>query len=354
MAKSERSRTSAPAVATHGARDDQQPLRHPRHHVLERDGGRVDVRERLVALVHGHREEGEHRHDPAGDDRRRQLRRVGDVAGEQQEHAERVEPDDRDQVPDRRAPERRALRPREARVVGGERRPGDHAREHQVDALPERREAALAVRVPEGGQVGLVDHPPGQVAERGDHEPDRELAHVAADEADRPEQREPDRDRAEQDRPEPLGAEAEHPVGERGGGARDDDQLVGRPAEALERRSAPSRGTSRAARAARASAPSPARARRCRSPLRRRAARSRRPRRSRSRGAPASARGRERAARPRRSRAARRRGSPRGGASRRARAPAGAPVPARCPSSECRCSCRPSLRRCEPDQVLRV
>ena len=52
-------------------------------------------------------------------------------------------------------------------------------------------------------QLGLVDDPPGQVGERGEHEPDRELADVAADEADRPEQREHHRDRAEQQRPEP-------------------------------------------------------------------------------------------------------------------------------------------------------
>jgi hypothetical protein len=88
--------------------------------------------------------------------------------------------------------------------------------------------------VPERGQVGLVDRPPGQVAERGEHEPDGELADVAADEADRPEQRERDRDATEEQRPEPLRPEAEHAVGEGGAGARDDDQLVHGPAQALD------------------------------------------------------------------------------------------------------------------------
>ena len=55
------------------------------------------------------------------------------------------------------------------------------------------------------------------------------------------------------------------------GRRRDHDQLEDRPAEALQRRSARSRGTSRGGRAARAGAPSPARARRRRSAPRARA-----------------------------------------------------------------------------------
>ena len=50
---------SAPTVASAETRDDQQPLGNARNEILERDRGRVDVRESLVGLVDGEREEGE-------------------------------------------------------------------------------------------------------------------------------------------------------------------------------------------------------------------------------------------------------------------------------------------------------
>ncbi len=92
----------------------------------------------------------------------------------------------------------------------------------------------MAVTVPELAQARAVEHPPGQVEERGEHDPDRELADVAAHEPDRPEQREHDRDPAEEQRPEPARVEAEHPIGERGRRRRDDQQLEDRPAEVLD------------------------------------------------------------------------------------------------------------------------
>ena len=82
-------------------------------------------------------------------------------------------------------------------------------------------------------QVGLVQHPPGQVHERREHRPDREPAHVAPDEADRPQQGEPDGDQTEQQRPQPAALEAEDLLRERRRRSRDHDQLEGRPAEVL-------------------------------------------------------------------------------------------------------------------------
>src|SRR6266567_7855985 len=79
--------------------------------------------------------------------------------------------------------------------------------------------------VPERVQVRLVEHPPGQVDDRGCDGPDRELLQVAADEADRAHQPEHERDRAEEQRPEPALAKAEHALRQRGGRGRDDDQL---------------------------------------------------------------------------------------------------------------------------------
>ena len=72
---------------------DQQALRHARQHVLERDGRRVDVRERLVGLVHGEREQREPRGEAAGRDGRHQLRGIA-VGGARrhQQRAEGVEP----------------------------------------------------------------------------------------------------------------------------------------------------------------------------------------------------------------------------------------------------------------------
>ena len=72
------------------------------------------------------------------------------------------------------------------------------------------RETALTARVPEVVQVRLVQDPPRQVGERGQHRPDRELPHVAAHEADRPKEREHDGDAAEQERPHPARVETEH------------------------------------------------------------------------------------------------------------------------------------------------
>ena len=72
-----------------GDADDQCPLRRARHDVLDRDGGRVDVRERLVGLVHREREQGDHAADPAGGDRRQYRSRPVDLGV--REHEDRAE-----------------------------------------------------------------------------------------------------------------------------------------------------------------------------------------------------------------------------------------------------------------------
>ena len=215
----------------------------------------------------------------------------------------------------------------EAGVVGGERDPGDGDRDDEVDALEHRR-AALAAAVPEAAEAGAVERPPRQVEERGEHRPDRELAHELAHEVDRPEQRQRERDAAEDERPEPLRAEAEQLVGERGDRGRDDQQLEDRPADALggvedgrrPRAALPERRAHQHHRRhARVGADQRRRGRasRCRSGCR-----------AGSRGTPRAARAPARGRCRRRARAARRRGCPRGGRCRAARARAGARGPA--------------------------
>src|SRR6478736_10575238 len=88
---------------------------------------------------------------------------------------------------------------REAGVVGDERCPADDRREHEVEARPERVGAAA---MPERDGMPTVQRPPGEVDERRDHDPDRELPDEFADEPDRAEQRERGRDAAEDDLPE--------------------------------------------------------------------------------------------------------------------------------------------------------
>ena len=62
---------SAPSVATIDDRDHERRCGSARREVLDRDGGRVDVRERLVGLVDGDREQREGRADAAGRNRHR-------------------------------------------------------------------------------------------------------------------------------------------------------------------------------------------------------------------------------------------------------------------------------------------
>src|SRR5207237_4382889 len=83
---------------------DQQTLRDPREEVLERDGGRVDVREGLVRLVHGEGEEGEDAGAPGRDGGGDLLGRR-DVAGEDEQAADPEAPERGDEVAEARAPE---------------------------------------------------------------------------------------------------------------------------------------------------------------------------------------------------------------------------------------------------------
>ena len=78
------------------------------------------------------------RADPAGRDRNRQRRRIGDVTGEEEDRAQQPEPDARHEVPAARAQERAGARAAEAGVVGGEWDPRDGDRDDQVDALRAR------------------------------------------------------------------------------------------------------------------------------------------------------------------------------------------------------------------------
>ena len=137
-----------------GRRDerDQQPLRGWREQVLQRDRRRVDVGEGLVALVDGQHQQRDHGERAAGRDHGRDLRRLAQVAREHEQRADPEAPDRRQQVADAGAEEGAAPVAREARVVGGERRPGDDVGDHEVDPLADR-DPAGAVLVPERVQV---------------------------------------------------------------------------------------------------------------------------------------------------------------------------------------------------------
>ena len=104
------------AVASDRHPDDQQPLRRARDVVLQRDRGRVDVRERLVGLVDGQREEREDRADAARGDGREDVGRTGDRrVREHEDRAEAELEERRQEIAESRADERRP-RLREKRV----------------------------------------------------------------------------------------------------------------------------------------------------------------------------------------------------------------------------------------------
>ena len=222
--------------------------------------------------------------------------------------------------------------------------------------MPERR-AAVPGSVPELAHPAGFERPPGQVEQRRDDEVDRELADEPAHDADRAQQRERERDDAEEHRPRRLGRDAEQLVGERRGGRRDDDQLERRPAEALEH----------VQRGRRVRADAAERCSQQHHPRRTRVGpdQARRPRASRSRpgcragsraarpAARAPARGTSRS----RSRAARRRGCSRAGSGRARRAPGGGPEPVRFPKLGMRSAMTPfagitRIRFCGSDLSL--
>ena len=222
----------APSGRDRGDEDDEQLLRNARKRVLERDGRRVRVRERLVGLGDEEREERDDRREPARDDGGRKCSGIAEVAREHEHDAEREQPDLGHEVSDARSRERAAPRLREPRVVGGVRHEGDRDPDDDVGALPDR-EPALALGVPQRTEVGPVERPPREIDECERHCPDRKAADEPPDESDRPEQREHERAGAEDDRPQPLGAEAEELVGECGRGGGDHEKLEDRPADAL-------------------------------------------------------------------------------------------------------------------------
>ena len=81
---------------------DEHALRHARQQVLQADRSGVDVRERLIALVHGQREQGQHACGAARRDCRQQGGRVTDVARQRDHRAECEQRDRRHEVPEPR------------------------------------------------------------------------------------------------------------------------------------------------------------------------------------------------------------------------------------------------------------
>ena len=147
-------------VATPAVPAIKRSLRHLRQQILQRDGARVDVRERLVALVHGQREQREHARGPARGDRRQEPGRIADRARHRDHRAQPEERDRRHEVAEPRPPEPGRARAREAGVVGDERRPRDDAREHEVEPGPEGMRPRP---VPERIDAPAVQRPPAQV-----------------------------------------------------------------------------------------------------------------------------------------------------------------------------------------------
>ncbi len=201
--------------------------------VLQRHGGRVRVRERLVRLGDEEGEEGDDRSEPSCDDGRRKRGRIAEVTREDEHGTEREEPGVGYQVAEPRACQRAAPGLREPRVVGGVRHPRDRDPDHDVSALPDG-EPSLALRVPDRAEVGAVERPPGEVEERERNGPDREPTDEPTDEADGPEQSEHESAGAEDESPEPLRAEPEELVRERSRSCRDHEQLEDRPADSLQ------------------------------------------------------------------------------------------------------------------------
>ena len=92
----------------------------------------------------------------------------------------------------------------------------------------------MAAPGPDPAEVRAVDDPPGEVDHGRDDGPDCELSYEPSHEADRPEQREREADRAEDDLPDPRRVEAEDAARKRCRRSRDHGDLENRPAEALE------------------------------------------------------------------------------------------------------------------------
>ena len=92
-------------------------LRHAGHEVLQADRAGVDVRKRLVALVHGQREQREDTRRPARRDRGEQRRRVADVPRHGDHRTQAEERDRRDEVAEPGPPEPRRARARDARTA---------------------------------------------------------------------------------------------------------------------------------------------------------------------------------------------------------------------------------------------
>ena len=222
--------TSAPTVATRATPPTSSALRHARQQVLQADRSGVDVRERLIALVHGQREQGQHACGAARGDRGQQGGRVADVAGQRDHRAEGEQRDRRHEVAEPGAPEAARAGAGEPRVVGDERRPADHRREHEVEARPESVRACRDARAAPGADRAATTRR-GRAATRSRPTP-RTCARTCA------------RTRPGRGRPAPWRrcrtrssrahvAEAEHLLRERARAGRDDDQLEHRPAEAL-------------------------------------------------------------------------------------------------------------------------
>src|SRR6266853_2187782 len=114
---------------------------------------------------------------------------------EDEDRAETELEERRQEIAEPRADECSPAAAREARVVGDERNPRHGERDHEIDREPER--AAVAAGVPELADVAVLDDPDGEIHDRGGDGPDADLADIASDEADGPQEREHEPERAE-------------------------------------------------------------------------------------------------------------------------------------------------------------
>ena len=155
--------------------------------------------------------------------------------------------------------------PGEAAVVADQRQPRDRQRDHEVDALPEVREAARAVAPPDLAHVVGVEQVERQPGRRPRSRSRRRTsAGTARTTTIGPPIAISVPIDAEEDEPEVVAGEAQVLVAQRLRRLRHDDDLQRRPADELQDVERRTPGTSRACPAARAARPSSAR--RCRCP----------------------------------------------------------------------------------------
>src|SRR6266542_4312274 len=215
-----------------GDADDEGELSPPGSDVLDRDGGRVDVRETVVRLVDEDEEEGE-AGEAEGCDPREDVR---PARADDQSSPEEEEQDVREEVPQ---DSRRGAGPYGAGapiVVRDQGPPGDRHRDHEVEA----EEEAGRPEVPCGGGAGIYvearDEQPIRDQGRGEEDqPDRELLDPVPDDDQRAADREDAADEAEHGDPRVRRRFPQERAGDRGRGEAHDEELERGPSEELDR-----------------------------------------------------------------------------------------------------------------------